>query len=317
MSYQVSGIKRSGHFQTVFPTLFRRVDSVTWQRERIDTPDDDFIDLDWLAPAQSRLVILCHGLEGSSDTHYMKGMARACVANGWDVLAYNFRGCSGEPNRRAASYHSGSSDDIALVINHALATSRYQKLALIGFSLGGNQVLKYLGEPRNDRPNELCGGVAISPPCDLAACADTLTQPQNWIYQNRFLRSLEDKINIKRQLVEKELGPINQIRCSTIREFDDRFVGPLNGFKDADDYYYHSNSRQFLPTISKPSLLISAFNDPLLPQNCYPPEEEINNSLLTLNYTRHGGHVSFMQRHPRGLYWAEQQSVAFLESITP
>jgi hypothetical protein len=314
-AYQTNYLGRYGHFQTVFPTLFRRIKGVEWRREKIRTQDGDFIDLDWQLSGCARLVLLCHGLEGSSDTHYMKGMARACIDAGWDVLAYNFRGCSGTPNLLARSYHSGSTDDLALVIKHALAVCNYQTLALAGFSLGGNQVLKYLGEQRTDRPKQLAGGVAISPPCDLSGCSDRLEQRQNRIYQYRFLRSLLAKVKAKADLIEVELGPVSGLPCRSIREFDERIVAPLNGFAGAEDYYQRASSRQFLPTIDYPTLLLSSFDDPFLPKSCFPSAKEVNNPLVNLGYTRYGGHVSFMQHHPLGWYWGEQQSVDFLEHI--
>ncbi|MEZ0148541.1 MAG: YheT family hydrolase [Candidatus Reddybacter sp.] len=314
-SYKTRYLGRFGHFQTIYPSLFRRVQNVPWRRERITTADGDFIDLDWLVNHCPRLLLLCHGLEGSSDTHYIKGMARACASAGWDVVAYNFRGCSGEPNRVARSYHSGSSDDLAFVISHALAARPYRKLALTGFSLGGNQVLKYLGEHRDDRPPQLCGGTAISPPCDLSACSDLLEQGDNWLYKVRFLRSLLAKVDAKRSLIEAEIGALNTKKCRSIREFDEHFVAPLNGFASAEDYYQRSSSRQFLSRIEHPVLLLSSFDDPLLAPSCYPSAAEINNARVRLAYTPHGGHVSFMQAHPQGWYWGEQKNVKFLESI--
>ncbi|OUS10499.1 hypothetical protein A9Q89_11015 [Gammaproteobacteria bacterium 53_120_T64] len=314
-SYQTRRLGRSGHFQTIYPSLFRRVKEVPWRRERIATEDGDFIDLDWLVSHQPRLLLLCHGLEGSSDTHYIKGMTLACASAGWDVVAYNFRGCSGEPNRLARSYHSGSSDDLAFVINHVLAARPYSKLALTGFSLGANQVLKYLGENRDDRPSQLCGATAISPPCDLSACSDHLEQADNWLYKARFLRSLLAKVAAKRSLIEAEIGSLSAKKCRSIRDFDEHFVAPLNGFTSAEDYYQRTSSRQFLSSIEHPVLLLSSFDDPFLPNSCYPSAVDINNARVRLAYTRHGGHVGFMQAHPQGWYWGEQQNVEFLEHI--
>ncbi len=314
-NYIAPYLMRTAHLQTIYPTLFRRVNGVIWQRQRIDTPDGDFIDLDWLVRGNRRLLLLCHGLEGSSDTHYMKGMARACASAGWDVVAFNYRGCSGEANRLAKNYHSGSTDDLAWAIKHSLATQRYQKLALTGFSLGGNLVLKYLGEDRDDRPAELCGGMAISPPCDLSACSDQLGQPQNRIYQIRFLKTLLAKVAAKKDLIEIELGSLTAKRCRSIREFDQAFVAPLNGFASAEDYYRRASARQFLPTISHPTLVLSSFDDPFLAESCYPSDRDINNPVVRFLYTQRGGHVSFIQRHPQGWYWGEQQTVEFLESI--
>ena len=312
--YQASGFSRSAHFQTVIPTLFRRVAGIHWLRERMTTADDDFIDLDWLTSGNTRLVLLCHGLEGSSDTHYMKGMARACAAAGWDIAAYNFRGCSGEHNRLARAYHSGATDDLAEVINHVLSKGQYQELALVGFSLGGNLVLKYLGEPNNSRPPALCGGVAISPPCDLSGCCDRLDEPQNWIYQQRFLRTLNRNMVEKGDIVKQALGVDQLPKCRSVREFDHRFTAPLHGFDSAEDYYQKNSSTQYLAQIKYPVLLISARDDPFLNASCFPSTDEVSDQ-LRLQYSQHGGHVSFIQRGSQGQYWAEQRAVEFLSSI--
>lgn len=312
--YRATGLHRSGHFQTVIPTLLRRVKGVSWQRQRITTADDDFIDLDWLTGDHARLVLLCHGLEGSSDTHYMKGMARACATAGWDVVAYHFRGCSGEPNRLARAYHSGATDDLAEVIEQVLGGGQYQQLALVGFSLGGNLVLKYLGEPNDNRPAELSGGVAISPPCDLSGCCDRLDEAQNWIYQQRFLLSLRGKMTAKGELVRQALGVDQLPRCHSVREFDHRFTAPLHGFAGAEDYYQRSSSKQFLGDISHPALLISAWDDPFLSASCFPGQDEVSDQ-LQLQYSQHGGHVSFMQRGPSADYWAERRCVEFLQNL--
>lgn len=311
--YTATGLHRFGHYQTIVPTLLRRVEGIHWQRQRIDTADGDFIDLDWLTGDHQRLVLLCHGLEGSSDTHYMKGMARACLRAGWDVVAYHFRGCSGEPNRLARSYHSGATDDLAEVIGQVLKTGHYRQMGLIGFSLGGNLVLKYLGEPNDSRPAQLRGGVAISPPVDLAGCCDRLNQAQNWLYQWRFLRSLQGKMIAKGDLVKQALGVDQLPRCRSVWEFDHRYTAPLHGFDGAEDYYRQSSSRQFLGEINYPALLLSAGDDPLLSPGCFPGVDEVSDQ-VTLQYSHHGGHVSFMQRHPSGWYWAEQQCVEFLKS---
>ena len=313
-SYQATGLHRSGHFQTVFPTLLRRINGVSWQRERINTADGDFIDLDWFRNGHSRLVLLCHGLEGSADTHYMKGMARACSAAGWDVLGYHFRGCSGEPNLLARAYHSGATDDLAEVIDHALRSDEYQQLVLIGFSLGGNLVLKYLGEPNDNRPAQLQGGVAISPPCDLSGCCDRLNEPQNWVYQKRFMLDLQGKMIAKGDIVRQALGVAELPKCRSVREFDHRYTAPLHGFDGAEDYYQRSSSKQFLGNINYPALLISAWDDPFLSASCFPEQSEVSDQLQLL-YSQHGGHVSFMQRDPSGEYWAEQRCVEFLRNL--
>lgn len=313
-AYQASGFARSGHLQTILPTLFRRVAGINWQRERMNTADGDFIDLDWLNHGRDRVVVLCHGLEGSADTHYMKGMARAFSAADWDVVGYHFRGCSGEPNLLARAYHSGATDDLTEVIDHVLSRGQFKQLALVGFSLGGNLILKYLGEPNDQRPAELCGGVAISPPVDLSGCCDRLNQAQNWVYQQRFLRSLQGKIIAKGELVKQALGVRTLPRCRSVREFDHRYTAPLHGFDGAEDYYRQNSAGQYLALIDYPALLISALDDPFLGASCFPGRDQVNQQLQLL-YSQHGGHVSFMQRHPSGSFWAELQCVEFLQAV--
>lgn len=189
-SYHATGMRRSAHFQTIYPTLFRSVQCRRYQRERINTVDGDFLDLDWARHNHDRLVIMAHGLEGSTDTHYMRGMTKACELAGWDTLGFNYRGCGGTINTKAHGYTSGGTDDIAHVIEHAMSTNRYRVLALVGFSLGGNIVLKYMGENRTDYPRELCGAAAVSAPCHLSSCTAQIQRVENRIYHARFVRSL-------------------------------------------------------------------------------------------------------------------------------
>jgi len=185
-SYQAPFGFRSGHLQTIYPTLFRKVPVITTERERIETNDGDFIDLDWSRSHNTdRLAILSHGLEGSSLGKYTQGMARALKAAGWNVLAWNFRGCSGEPNLRLQSYHSGATEDLHRVVQHA-EKAGYETIALTGFSLGGNMTLKYLGERAENLSPHIQAGAALSVACDLASSAKRLEHWQNKIYMRRF-----------------------------------------------------------------------------------------------------------------------------------
>ena len=185
----------NGHVQSIFPTLFRRRRSPGYARERIETPDGDFLDLDWARVGARRLAILCHGLEGNSRSSYMLGMTRSLNAHGWDVLALNYRGCSGEPNRRLRSYHSGATDDLETVVHHA-AQRDYQALALVGFSLGGNIVLLYLGRLSARVHPKIRAAAVFSVPCDLAGSAEVLAKPVNRVYMKYFLDKLHRKINV-------------------------------------------------------------------------------------------------------------------------
>lgn len=313
-AYRSRGLLRSGHVQTVIPTLLRRVRGVAYQRERLTLGDGDFIDLDWTRIGSNRVAVLCHGLEGSTDTHYMRGMTRALNGAGWDVLGFNFRGCSGEPNLKPRFYHSGATDDLAAVVDTAAGNAAYRQLALVGFSLGGNLVLKYLGEQRRHYPASLSGAIAISAPCDLGGCATKLEAPENRIYAHRFLRRLKAKVQDKarRHPGLIDTGPLPAIR--NIQAFDEYYTAPLNGFASARDYWERCSSRQFLDKLVKPVLLLTAANDPLLTPTCYPRDVARQSEYLTLEIPRHGGHVGFIQHKADGHYWHERRTVDFLNS---
>jgi len=299
---------RGGHLQTIVPSLFRRVKPVTTQRERLELEDGDFLDLAWSGKSSKRLAIFSHGLEGSCDAAYIQGMARALVEHGWDALAWNFRGCGLEPNRLLSFYHSGATEDLDAVIRHALATHPAESIDLIGFSLGGNLTLKYLGEPRERSP-KLHRAVAFSVPCDLADSSATLSKPENRIYMARFLRSLRAKLRVKDGIFPGELDLSNLDEVATFAQFDDRFTAPLHGFRDAVDYWTRSSCRQFLPDIRIPTLLVNALNDPFLGGKCYPRAEAQESEWFHLETPAEGGHVSF----PAGdQSWPSRRALGFL-----
>ena len=263
-----------GHRQTLYASLFRRVQFAYDRRERIDTPDDDFLDLDWAwadAREAHRVAILTHGLEGSADRKYMRGMAQAFVRRGWDVCALNLRGCSGETNRQAATYHSGKTDDLALVVDHVLDAG-YTSVALVGFSLGGNLTLRYLGERGAQVDDRIRGAVALSAPVDLDASADRIDRWSNWHYTQYFLRSLRQKIRVKAQQHPDRVSTEALRTITTLRGFDDAYTAPLHGFRDADDYYRRASSKPVLSKIAVPTLLLNAANDPFLPPACTPTQ---------------------------------------------
>lgn len=299
-----------GHVQTIFPSLFRRVKRVTLERERLELEDGDFLDLEWSGKDRRRLAILSHGLEGSCDGAYIQGMAGALVNAGWDVLAWNFRGCGSEPNRLLSFYHSGATEDLDAVVRHALAVHPAESIDLIGFSLGGNLTLKYLGEPRRRSP-KLRRAVAFSVPCDLADSSAQLSAPENRIYMERFLRSLRAKLRVKDGIFPGELDLNGLGEVASFLEFDDRFTARLHGFKDANDYWTRSSCRQFLEAIEIPVLLVNAANDPFLGDKCYPWEEAAASEMLYLEVPEQGGHMGFWRRG--GGSWAEKRAIGFLE----
>ncbi|MEO5714192.1 MAG: alpha/beta fold hydrolase [Luteolibacter sp.] len=303
---------RGGHAQTIFPALFRKSPRVTSQRERLELPDGDFLDLEWADQGRERLAILSHGLEAHCGTEYIQGMAAALVKNGWDVLVWNFRGCGDEPNRLLRMYHSGATEDLDAVVSHALSRHPATKIDLIGFSLGGNLTLKYLGENPSALSPRLHRAVAFSTPCDLACSSRTLSKFSNKIYMERFLINMRSKIRAKKRLFPEKLDlrGLNLIR--TFQQFDDRFTAPIHGFRDAADYWKLNSSRQFLPGITIPTLLVNAVNDPFLGPGCYPYEEAAASDVFHFEAPEEGGHVGFSPVTGAGEYWSERRAVAFL-----
>lgn len=302
----------NGHVQTIFPALFRHVRPVTKRRETLTTPDGDLLGLAWNTEARSkRLAVLSHGLEGSALDTYVQGMARAFLRRGWDVLAWNFRGCGGTPNRRLRSYHSGSSDDLALVVNHAART--HPIIALIGFSLGGNVTLKYLGEPHVHPA--VSGAAAFSVPCDLASSALRLEHPANRLYMARFLVALRAKIRAKMIQFPGALRDEGLAAMRTFRQFDGAYTAPIHGFADAEDYWRRASSRTFLPAIRVPTLLVNALDDPFLPPPCFPRAEAEANAALVLETPARGGHLGFVTFHRAGEYWSETRAATFLAGL--
>ncbi len=303
----------NGHLQTIYPALYRRVPWITRQRERLTTHDGDFLDLDWdTTPAAGRLAILSHGLEGDSRNHYIQGMAAALQRADWDTLAWNFRGCSGEQNRLLPSYHSGATGDLQAVVDQALATGRYQHVALVGFSLGGNLTLKYLGDLGPGVDPRLERAVAFSVPCDLASSSRQLEGIMNRIYMRRFLTRLREKIRQKMILFPGQIHDAGLDAMRTFRAFDGAYTAPLHGFASAEDYWRQASCKPVLRRIAIPTLLVNARNDPFLGPRCFPEKAARENPHLHFEAPRSGGHVGFMTFNPQNEYWSETRAVGFL-----
>lgn len=303
--YEAPSLFFNAHIETIWPALFRKIQLSPYQRERLSTPDDDFLDLDWLKQGSNKLVIISHGLEGNSQRAYIKGMAKQFFTNGYDILAWNYRGCSGEMNQQKRFYHSGATDDLQWVINHT--SEKYDSVYLIGFSLGGNLTLKYLGE---GKVNPLVKkAVVFSVPLELHTSCLEILKPSNWMYHHRFLKSLKAKVVAKAsQRTDLDIRPLNQIK--TLIEFDDHFTAPIHGFENAIDYYKKCSSLYFLSGIHMPTLIVNAKNDPFLSDNCYPELPEA--SSVKLETPARGGHVGFAQFGQNGLYWSELRAFDFI-----
>ena len=303
----------NGHAQTIFPALTRHGLDVDFQRHVLPTADGDSLQVDMLTSGSPRLAVITHGLEGDSNRPYVRGMTRAFYREGYDVMAWNFRGCGGAVNQALRFYHSGATDDLHHLLTHWPGIDGYADIVLIGFSLGGNLTLKYLGEPGVTRPPTLRGGITFSVPLDLSACAHQLGQPSNRVYHHRFLSQLKRKIIAKQALFPEELSlePLQQIK--TLVEFDDRYVAPLHGFRDAADYYAQCSSRQFLPDIKVPTLIVNAQNDPILAPECYLPDGHPDHKTVVFLAPRQGGHCGFLpQGHrPGNNYWSEDVALQF------
>ncbi|WP_045687399.1 YheT family hydrolase [Hymenobacter sp. AT01-02] len=310
----------NGHLQTIVPSLWRTVPDVHYQRERVETEDDDFLDLDWSRVADSTtdtLAIVSHGLEGDASRPYIRGMVRALNQAGMDALAWNYRSCGGEMNRLLRSYHLGDTDDLDFVVRYALATKRYHRIYLTGFSAGGNVTLKYLGEKPERVPQEVQRAAVFSVPTDLKASSYHIARFQNRIYLRRFLKSLRAKMREKAALLPGQVD-INDLEAlQDFPQFDNRFTAPMHGFTSADEYYEHSSSGRYLSNIRVPTLLVNAQNDPFLPPSCFPREVAAQSAYVFLETPADGGHVGFAEGAPDGAYYSERRAVQFLTAAQP
>jgi predicted alpha/beta-fold hydrolase len=311
-SFHPPPLLRNGHLQTILGAVLRRRMDAGFERERLELPDGDFLDLRWLRRGSDRLAILSHGLEGSADDGCMRGMAVALRKAGWDALAWNYRGCGSEPNRLARFYHSGETADLETVVRHG-ASRGYSRIALIGFSLGGNLTLKYLGEAP-PHPT-VVAAAAISAPIDLAASADVLDQYWgNRIYLRRFMRRLLAKVEAKAVRFPDKFDVRGCRSIRSFQQFDDRFTAPLHGFRDAADYWARSSALQFLPRITVPALLVSALDDPFLAPSCFPMAEAEHNAAVYLEAPRSGGHLGFLDLRHGFQPWTESRVPEFLQN---
>ena len=284
---------RSGHLETIIPSMFGKQYQVIYQRERITTPDDDFLDLDWVYNNSENLVIISHGLEGSSGRPYVRSMAQYMSDKGFDVLAWNYRSCSGEMNRQLRLYHHGVTDDLETVIKHAIDTRRYKRIALVGFSMGGSTTLKYLGESGSNYPKQIVAAATFSVPCNLWDSALELTSWQNTFYRKRFLKKLINKIKRKHEQFPGDINITGIDSISSFGEFDNRFTAPLHGFRNARHFYKSCTSDVHYHAIRLPSLIANALNDPMLGEGCYPVELCQDHQYLFLEIPKSGGHVGF------------------------
>ncbi len=312
----------NAHLQTLYPALMRKTPLPPGlRRERLITSDNDFIDIDWCGDGNQPLIILLHGLTGSSQSGYIKGLQLALLTQGFRSAALNFRGCSGEYNHSARCYHSGETEDIHFLYQTLRQREPDTPFAAVGFSLGGNVLLKWLGEQGNKL--SLFAAVAVSVPLVLSACATKLDNGFSKIYRENLLRELKQYIQAKQAYLEQlgkfqeadrmaQLGDLSGIK--SFWQYDDRVVARLHGFKNVQDYYQRSSSRQFLKAIEVNTLLIQASDDPFMTKAVLPDVDELSSS-IHLEITQGGGHVGFIAgKIPfKPDYWLEQRIVEFLK----
>jgi uncharacterized protein len=303
----------NSHLQTLWPAICRRSINLPLERERIELPDGDFIDLDWTGgPASAPLVLILHGLEGSIESHYAKGMLQAIAMQGWRGVFMHFRGCSGEPNRLQRGYHSGETGDINFITKLLLEREPTMHLAVIGYSLGGNVLLKWLGE--TGARNPLKAAIAISVPFELHKASNRIQQGFSKFYQWYFLKCLRERLSQKFQ--EKSWPSVDtsaMYKANTMYEFDDKITAPIHGFSGVDEYYSTASSRQYLSAIRVPTLILHAKDDPFMSDDSIPEEHELS-SQVELELTETGGHVGFVTgKYPwQPEYWLEQRAPEFL-----
>jgi len=312
---------------TVFASVARVFPRPRATRERWQLPDGDFLDLDRFEPPQADragaagkgpVLVICHGLEGSSRAPYVRGLAAAALSAGLPALALNFRGCSGETNRLPRFYHSGETGDLALLVDRLVAERPGRPILLAGFSLGGNVVVKYLGERGDGLPTEVRGAAAISVPYDLERSARVIDGPGfwNWVYRERFMRRLRRKAVEKGRRFPEAFDTGRAARARTFAEFDAAVTAPLHGFPSAEAYWRESSAGRFLGGVRRPLLALASLDDPIVPAESIPVAEARRNPHVTLEVAAAGGHVAFVSGGPlRPSFWAERRAVEFLAPL--
>lgn len=304
---------KNGFVATVYSGLARKV-TLKQERERITLSDGDFLDLDWSFSNEksNKLIILLHGLEGHAQRPYVTGAAKLFNEHNIDAVCVNFRGCSGEDNLLYRSYHSGATEDLEAVVNHAIEQKGYSEIYLKGISLGANIILKYLGE-RDVVPKEIKASIAVSSPCYLSGSAKELHSFKNILFHDRFKRHLVNRLKIKQTNFENDLT-IEAIKSiKTLYDFDNVYTAKAHGFADAEDYYEKSSSLQFLSNIKTPTLIINALNDSFLSPECFPVKEAKNNPNLYLEMPKFGGHVGFIDK--KNVYYNEKRALEFIKTV--
>ncbi|MEL6389116.1 MAG: alpha/beta fold hydrolase [Bacteroidota bacterium] len=312
--FQPSRKYRSAHYSTLVPYLFGSFPKIEFRRERIDTADGDFLDIDYAGSGSKKLAVILHGLEGNSSASYNLLSGTKFLEKGWDLACPNYRGCSGELNRRFQMYNSGTTDDLDLVLRHV--THGYETVSVIGISLGGNLVLKYAGEGVYEIPKNVHSFVSVSAPVHLSNASQALKKRENWIYQWNFLRTLLWKVYRKSKQFPGRIDTSKIWKTTNLFLFDEYFTAPMFGYASAEDYYSACMSIQFLDEINIPTLLLNAQNDPFLGDLCFPYEIADRSSHFHLCAPAYGGHVGFAYARNDRSYLVQRIS-SFVDQYVP
>lgn len=305
---------RNGHFNTMYRPLFMK-DTANYSRKRITTWDHDFIDLDFSLVGSETLVLLIHGLEGSSESKYMTSTTNFLNEKGLDTVCFNLRGCSGEDNLLLSTYHSGKTEDVDFVIQYLIQNYSYKNILIVGFSLGGNLTLKYLGEKSSEVSPIVKGGIAVSVPIDIASAEKEMDKIKNKLYMEMFFKTMKNKVLEKaHKFPEYQLDKDKLFKATRFKHLEYLYTVPVFGFESPEDYWEKASSKPCLSSIKVPSLLINAKDDTFLSNECYPFDEAHNSTFFHLEAPNYGGHVGFITSfNSKENTWLEERIARFIK----
>jgi predicted alpha/beta-fold hydrolase len=297
----------------MYRPLFMK-DTCSYLRKRITTWDNDFIDLDFSYVGSKTLVLLIHGLEGSSESKYITSNSNHLNNKGLDTVCFNLRGCSGEDNLLLGTYHSGKSEDVNFVVNHLLENYNYDNIILVGFSLGGNLTLKFLGEYKDKLSPKIKGGIAVSVPVDIPTAEAEMDKLKNKVYIEIFFKTMKNKVLEKaHKFPEYSLDKDKLFKATKFKHLEHLYTVPIFGFESPEDYWKKASSKPYLLHIDRPTLLVNAKDDTFLSKECFPFEEARDSKFFHLEAPNYGGHVGFMTSFkPKENTWLELRIERFI-----
>ena len=312
----INALFRNPHVNTIYASLLRRSPRIKFTRERIELTDGDFLDLDWSKKGNKNLILVLAGLEGKSRSLYARAVIKHFNRNNWDAVSMNYRGCSGTKNRILRGYHMGASDDVKSTINHILDKYNYEKIVIIGYSLGGNLALKYAGEEGKNIPKEIAATVSFSVPLSIKKSNERLSKWYNWHYLKWFMFPLNRKANGKKKQFPGKIDSYRGFFMSgSFLYFDTHFTAPANGFDTVEEYWNQSTAKPVLKDIQIPSLIIASRDDTFISEECYPTKEAESNKSIFLEISEHGGHCGFIRHFFEKVWWMEERALEFVKAI--